>query len=198
MKTQSAMTDEQLALAYVKGDNQAFDELLKRNQSKVFSYIMFVVRNQEVANDLFQDTFMKVITRLQQGKYTDSGKFSAWVMRIAHNMIMDWYRQQKAEPIVSVSEDNDLSRLGSSSFFDSSIESTFVNEQVLRDVRSMMNLLPPLQREVVFMRFYQGLSFKEIAETTGVSINTALGRMRYALLNMRKMAKKHNVVLELA
>ena len=197
MKAQAYMTDEQLALAYVQGNNKAFDELLKRNQSKVFSYIMFVVRNQDVANDLFQDTFMKVITRLQQGKYTDSGKFSAWVMRIAHNMIMDWYRQQKAEPIVSAPEDNDLSRLGSPSLSDASIESMYVNEQVLRDVRAMMNMLPPLQREVVFMRFYQGLSFKEIAETTGVSINTALGRMRYALLNMRKMARKHDITLQL-
>ncbi len=191
------MTDEQLALAYVQGNTKAFDVLLQRNQSKVFSYIMFVVRNQDVANDLFQDTFMKVITRLQQGKYVDSGKFSAWVMRIAHNIIMDWYRQQKAEPIVSGPEDNDLSRLGSTSFSESSIESTFVNEQVMRDVRTMMNMLPPLQREVVFMRFYQGLSFKEIAEMTGVSINTALGRMRYALLNMRKMAKKHDIALQL-
>ena len=191
------MTDEQLALAYVQGNTKAFDVLLQRNQSKVFSYIMFVVRNQDVANDLFQDTFMKVITRLQQGKYVDSGKFSAWVMRIAHNIIMDWYRQQKAEPIVSGPEDNDLSRLGSTSFSESSIESTFVNEQVMRDVRTMMKMLPPLQREVVFMRFYQGLSFKEIAEMTGVSINTALGRMRYALLNMRKMAKKHDIALQL-
>lgn len=197
MKAHASMTDEQLALAYVQGNTKAFDVLLQRNQSKVFSYIMFVVRNQDVANDLFQDTFMKVITRLQQGKYVDSGKFSAWVMRIAHNIIMDWYRQQKAEPIVSGPEDNDLSRLGSTSFSESSIESTFVNEQVMRDVRTMMNMLPPLQREVVFMRFYQGLSFKEIAEMTGVSINTALGRMRYALLNMRKMAKKHDIALQL-
>lgn len=197
MKAQVSMSDEQLALAYVQGNSKALDELLQRNQSKVFSYIMFVVRNQDVANDIFQETFIKVITRLQEGKYTDSGKFSAWVMRIAHNMIMDWYRQQKAEPIVSAPEDNDLSKLGSPSLSDASIESAFVNEQVMRDVRAMMNRLPTLQREVVFMRFYQGMSFKEIAETTGVSINTALGRMRYALLNMRKMARKHNIALQL-
>lgn len=197
MKSFVSMTDEMLALAYIKGDNKAFDELLLRNQSKVFSYIVFVVRDEDVANDIFQDTFVKVITRLQQGKYTDSGRFSAWVMRIAHNMIMDWYRNQKNEPTVHASKDDDFAKYGSSSLPVPSIESIFVNEQVLRDVRNIMNMLPATQKEVVFMRFYQKLSFKEIAEITGVSINTALGRMRYALLNMRKMVREHDVVLQL-
>ena len=190
------MTDEELALSYVNGNNQAFDLLLSRNQSKLFSYILFVVHEQDLANDIFQETFVKVITKLQQGKYIDSGKFSAWIMRIAHNVIMDWYRDNKAQNIIDNSDDNDLSNINSENVFDRSIEDRFVNEQVLCDVKKLMNLLPPTQREVVFMRFYQDMSFKEISETTGVSINTALGRMRYAILNLRRMAKKSKVSLE--
>lgn len=191
------MTDEELALLYVKGDNRAFDELLVRNQSKLFTYIMFVVRDQETANDIFQDTFVKVIMKLQEGKYTDSGKFSFWVTRIAHNVIMDWYRQTKNEHIVEMSEDNDLTNLKNASVMDACREDEIVNEQVMSDVRRMMNALPAPQREVVYMRFYQGLSFKEIAEVTGVSINTSLGRMRYAILNLRRMARKHDIMLSI-
>ncbi|MBO4821085.1 MAG: sigma-70 family RNA polymerase sigma factor [Prevotella sp.] len=191
------LTDEELALAYIDGDNKAFDLLLSRTQTKLFTYIMFVVRDHEVANDIFQETFVKVITKLQQHKYTNSGKFGAWLVRIAHNVIMDWYREQKSEKIVEANEENDLSNLGGNEVLDLNVENQFVNEQVLRDVRKMMNMLPPTQREVVFMRFYQEMSFKEIAEATGVSINTSLGRMRYAILNLRRMAKEHNMVLQL-
>lgn len=190
------MTDEELALSYVRGNNQAFDLLLSRNQSKLFSYILFVVHEQDLANDIFQETFVKVITKLQEGKYIDSGKFSAWIMRIAHNVIMDWYRDNRAKNIVETSDDNDLSNVTGNDITDFNIEDRYVNEQVLRDVNKMMNLLPPTQREIVFMRFYQEMSFKEIAETTGVSINTALGRMRYAILNMRRMARKNKLSLE--
>lgn len=190
-----SMTDEELALLYVKGDNKAFDELLARNQSKLFTYIMFVVRDQELANDLFQDTFVKVITKLQEGKYTDSGKFSYWITRIAHNVIMDWYRMQKNEHIVEPTEDNDLSNLNENSVIDISIESEIVNSQIMTDVKRMMNNLPTPQREVVYMRFYQDMSFKEIAEVTGVSINTALGRMRYAILNLRRIAHEKDIIL---
>ncbi|MBO5185732.1 MAG: sigma-70 family RNA polymerase sigma factor [Prevotella sp.] len=192
-----SMTDEELALLYVKGDNKAFDELLARNQSKLFTYIMFVVRDQELANDLFQDTFVKVITKLQEGKYTDSGKFSYWITRIAHNVIMDWYRMQKNEHIVEPTEDNDLSNLNENSVIDISIESEIVNSQIMTDVKRMMNNLPTPQREVVYMRFYQDMSFKEIAEVTGVSINTALGRMRYAIINLRRMAQEHDILLKM-
>ena len=191
------MTDEELAMLYIEGNNKAFDLLLARNQSKIFSYIVFVVRNQETANDIFQETFMKVISRLQQRKYTTSGKFSAWVMRIAHNIIMDWYRCQSTEHVVECNEDNDLSNIGSGDMLVGSVESQFVYDQVMIDVRRIMNQLPASQREVVYMRFYQDMSFKEIAETTNVSINTALGRMRYAILNMRRMAKEHNVALQM-
>ncbi|MBO4849820.1 MAG: sigma-70 family RNA polymerase sigma factor [Prevotella sp.] len=193
----SKMTDEELALAYIAGDNKAFDLLLSRTQTKLFTYIMFVVRDKDMANDIFQETFVKVITKLQQGKYTNSGKFGAWLVRIAHNVVMDWYREQKSEKIVEPTEDNDLSNLSGNEILDMNVENHFVNEQVMHDVKKMMNMLPPTQREVVFMRFYQEMSFKEIAETTGVSINTALGRMRYAILNLRRMAKEHSVVLQL-
>ena len=197
MEYLNEMTDEQLALSYISGNNRAFDLLLSRTQSKLFTYIMFVVRDHDVANDIFQETYMKVIVKLQQGKYTNSGKFSAWIVRIAHNVIMDWYREQKSEKIVEPTEDNDLSNLGGNELLDLNVENHFVNEQVLSDVRKMMNLLPPTQREVVFMRFYQEMSFKEIAEATNVSINTALGRMRYAILNLRRMAKEHSMALQL-
>lgn len=198
MKNLNEMTDEELAISYIEGNNRAFDILLSNNQRKVFMYILFVVRNRDVANDVFQDTFVKVITQLQQKRYVPNGKFSAWVMRIAHNEIMDWYRDQRNDKIVEAPKDNDLSNVGGADVTLNSIESHFVNNQVLADVKRMMNLLPASQREVVYMRFYQGMSFKEIAETTGVSINTSLGRMRYAILNLRRMAKDHDVQLQLA
>ena len=197
MKNYVSMTDEMLALQYVGGDNRAFDELLARNQKKLYDYIMFVVRDPELANDVFQETFVKVITRLQEGKYTDSGKFSFWLYRIAHNVIMDTFREQKSLHVIEPTAGNDLSKLKSDNIMDINRENQFVIAQVLRDVRHIMDSLPAPQREVVYMRFYQELSFKEIAETTGVSINTSLGRMRYALINMRRMAKQHEIQLTL-
>jgi len=197
MKKFEGVTDEQLALLYVGGDNKAFDELLARTQTKLFTYIMFVVRDHDMADDIFQETFVKVITKLQNGQYTDSGKFQFWVTRIAHNVIMDWYRAQKNEHIIEPTEDNDLTNLKGASVLDTYRETELVNEQVLADVKRLMNALPTPQREVVYMRFFQQLSFKEIAELTGVSINTALGRMRYALINLRRMAKEHKMELAL-
>lgn len=198
MKKLQDMTDEELALSYADGNNRAFDLLLLRNQSKLFSYILFVVHDRETAEDIFQETFVKVITRLQEGRYTVSGKFGAWIMRIAHNAIMDWYRDQASMRIVDTSADNDLSNISGADIFEGNIENRFVNSQIMTDVRRLLDALPPMQREVVYMRFYQQLSFKEIADSTDVSINTALGRMRYALLNMRRMAKANNMVLQLA
>lgn len=197
MKNLTDMTDEELALSYSNGNNRAFDLLLSRNQSKVFSYIMYIVRNRDIADDIFQDTFVKVVIKLQQNKYSTSGKFSAWVMRIAHNLIIDWFREQKNSKVTELSKDNDLSNIKFNSIFAGNIENDFVNMQVLADVEKLMNHLPHNQREVLFMRFYQDLSFKEIAEQTNVSINTALGRMRYAVLNMRKMAKENHTTLAL-
>ena len=197
MENLNLMTDEELASMYVDGDNKAFDLLLSRNQEKLFTYILFVVRDREMANDMFQETFFKVVSRLQQGKYIANGKFSAWLMRIAHNVIMDWYRQQRAQNIVDAPKENDLSNVGST-LLESSREGELVNNQVMEDVRRMMSHLPASQREVVFMRFYQQMSFKEIAEATGVSINTALGRMRYAILNLRRMTREHQLTLQMA
>ena len=198
MKNLQDMTDEELALSYADGNNRAFDLLLLRNQSKLFSYILFVVHDRETAEDIFQETFVKVISRLQEGRYTVSGKFGAWIMRIAHNAILDWYRDQASMRIVDTSADNDLSNIPGADIFEGNIENRFVNSQIMTDVRRLLDALPPMQREVVYMRFYQQLSFKEIADSTDVSINTALGRMRYALLNMRRMAKANNMVLQLA
>lgn len=189
------MTDEELAMLYVEGNNNAFDELLARNQQKLFSYIMFMVHDQEIANDIFQDTFIKIITRLQEGKYTNSGKFSYWMTRIAHNVIMDWFRGRKNEQIAEPNAENDLSNIRNQEILELNRESELVNEQILIDVRHMMNNLPEPQREVVYMRLFQQMSFKEISEVTGVSINTSLGRMRYAILNLRRMAKQNDIML---
>lgn len=198
MKKLQDMTDEELALSYVDGNNRAFDLLLSRNQSKLFSYIIFVVHDRETAEDLFQETFVKVIVRLQDGSYTASGKFGAWMMRIAHNVVMDWYRDMSSRHIVEVTKDNDLSNMGGDDMLEGNIEGRYVNTQVMADVRRLIDTLPPIQREIVFMRYFQELSFKEIAELTNVSINTALGRMRYAIINMRRTARKHGITLQLS
>jgi len=197
MKKFEGVSDEELALAYVKGDNRAFDELLSRTQTKLFTYIMFVVRDHDIADDIFQETFVKAIVKLQQGQYTNSGKFQFWMTRIAHNCIMDWYRQQQSRHIVEPNAENDLQNMKGSAPLDICREMELVNEQVLFDVKKLMDALPATQREVVYMRYYQDMSFKEIAEMTGVSINTALGRMRYALINMRRIAKDNHIELAL-
>ena len=197
MSTFKEMTDEELALLYVNGNNKAFDELLSRIQDKIFTYIMYMVKDEDMANDLFQETFIKAITKLQNGLYTDSGKFVFWVMRIAHNVIIDHYREIKGEHIVEPTKDNDLQNLKGASVLDTFRENEMVNEQVKKDVKRLMEALPESQREVVYMRFFQQMSFKEIAEETGVSINTSLGRMRYALINLRKLTRQHRVNLHL-
>lgn len=197
MNVLSNMTDEQLAMAYIGGNAAAFDLVLARNQQKIYSYILFVVHDRETAEDVFQDTFVKVVMRLQQGRYIPSGKFAAWVMRIAHNVIMDHYRDQHGEGLVDSAANSDVTDSDSMELAEGNVESRYVNEQVYTDVRHMMNMLPPVQREVIFMRFFQDLSFKEIAEATNVSINTALGRMRYAVFNLRRMAKSYGVCLQL-
>ena len=195
MNTLESMTDEQLALAYIDGNNRAFDELPSRSQDKIFTYIMCVVKDEDLAKDLFQETYLKVITKLQGGLYTVSGKFIWWVTRIAHTVIIDHYRAVKSSKIIETGKDNDLSNLNSTSMLDGNRESELSNEQVLKDVKRLMEALPETQREVVFMRYFQELSFKEIAELTNVSINTSLGRMRYALINLRRLSKEHSMDL---
>lgn len=198
MKKLQDMTDEELALSYIDGNNRAFDLLLLRNQSNIYSYILFIVHDRETAEDLFQDTFVKAIAYMQDGRYTTSGKFAGWLMRIAHNTVMDWYRSLAQFHFVEANKENDLSNVSDPSLVVGNIENQYVNSQTLKDVRRLLDMLPMIQREVVYMRFYQQLSFKEIAETTNCSINTALGRMRYAVLNMRRMAKTYGMTLQLS
>ena len=199
MNKLTRFTDEELVQMYVQGNNRAFDELLARTQTGIFSYIIFIVHNEEVANDLFQETFLKAITKLREGKYVSSGKFNAWLIRIAHNTVMDWYRRQKAANIVDTAvEDMNIAQMTDRQLMETSKEDMMANSQVLNDVRSLMAFLPDTQREVVQMRFYQNYSFKEIAEITGVSINTSLGRMRYALINMRRLARENHMQLQFA
>lgn len=197
MSTLKTMTDEQLALAYIDGNNRAFDELLSRNQDRVFTTIMYAVKDEDLANDLFQETFLKVITKLQNGQYSDTGKFSWWLTRIAHNVVIDHFRAQKSSKIVEAPKDNDLSNLRGEAIHNQSRESELNNEQVMEDVKRLVEALPEAQRDVVNMRFFQELSFKEIAEQTHVSINTSLGRMRYALINLRKLTRQYGVNLNL-
>ena len=191
------MSDEQLALAYIDGNNRAFDELLSRNQDRVFTTIMYAVKDEDLANDLFQETFLKVITKLQNGQYSDTGKFSWWLTRIAHNVVIDHFRAQKSSKIVEAPKDNDLSNLRGEAIHNQSRESELNNEQVMEDVKRLVDALPEAQRDVVNMRYFQELSFKEIAEQTNVSINTSLGRMRYALINLRKLTRQYGVNLNL-
>lgn len=194
MNKKSKLTDEQLVAQYAKGENCAFDILLDRYKDKLYSYIFFVVHNEDMANDLFQETFVKAIMTIQQGRYVETGRFGAWLMRIAHNLVIDRFRQERNESLVS-NDQSDGMLLNNARYADETIEMKMVTEQSLEDVKQLMNELPDNQREVVYMRFYQDLSFKEIAEITGVSINTALGRMRYAILNLRRMIEERHISL---
>ena len=196
MEQLNQLADDVLVTRYSEGDNKAFDELLARYQSKLFNYIYFIVRSQEMAEDIFQETFVKAITTIRQGRYTASGKFGAWLTRIAHNMIIDGFRQERNENTVS-NDETGTDLLNDADLCDDNIEMQMINEQTLTDVRRLVDALPDNQREVIYMRFYQDLSFKEIADITGVSINTALGRMRYALLNMRRIVEEKHIVLEM-
>ena len=194
MKIYKDKSDEQLISLYVDGKNEAFDELLERHKDRIFMYIYHSVKNEELANDLFQDTFVKAITTIKQGRYVENGHFAAWVTRIAHNLIIDYYRQVRNENLQST-DDTDFNILNRKELSDVTIEDNLVMSQIHSDVRRLIRTLPRSQREVLVMRYYKNMSFKEIADTTGVSINTALGRMRYAILNMRRLAEEHNIAL---
>ncbi|MBD5270252.1 MAG: sigma-70 family RNA polymerase sigma factor [Bacteroides sp.] len=191
-----SMTDEQLVKAYAQGSNEAFDILLKRHQDRIFNYILRIIKNEDIANDIFQETFVKAILTIKQGRYTENGKFPAWISRIAHNLIIDYYRQEKSENLQS-SDLEDIDILNRKELCEQTIEDIIISEQITSDVKYLIEELPELQKEVLKMRYYQNLSFKEIAEITGVSINTALGRMRYAILNLRRIAAEKDIVLTL-
>ena len=191
-----SMTDEQLVRAYADGQNEAFDFLLKRHKDRIFNYILRIIKNEDIANDIFQETFVKAIMTIKQGRYTENGKFPAWITRIAHNLIIDFYRQEKSENMQSTDLD-DVDILNRKELCEDTIEDVIISQQIREDVKFLIEELPPLQREVLIMRYYQNLSFKEIAELTGVSINTALGRMRYAILNLRRLASEKDIILTL-
>lgn len=190
----TSMTDAELVMAYAQGNNDAFDQLLKKYSDKVFAYIIRTVKNEDVANDIFQDTFVKAILTIKQGRYTENGKFPAWITRIAHNLIIDYYRQTKAENLQS-SSISEVDVLNRKELSEATIEEDIISRQLMEDVRSLIKYLPDPQREVLTMRFYRNMSFKEIAEETRVSINTALGRMRYAVLNLRRIAAEKEIAL---
>lgn len=196
MVKMTSMPDEQLVKAYAQGDNDAFDILLKRHQERVYGYILRIIKNEDIANDIFQDTFMKAIVTIRQGRYTDSGKFPAWISRIAHNLIIDYFRQEKSENLQSCDCD-EVDILNRKELSEDTVEDLIISEQIHDDVRYLIDELPEAQREVLKMRYYRSMSFKEIAEATGVSINTALGRMRYAILNMRRIAAEKDIALNL-
>ena len=194
MKHLSKLSDEELVALYSEGNNQAFDILLDRYQSKLYSYILCSIQNPDLANDLFQETFVKAIIHLRNGKYSESGKFYHWLTRIAHNLIVDQFRCEKNQHTLACDEIgyDFLNKLSMSEMQDSQ---TAGMEQTYRNVELLIENLPENQKTVIKMRFYQGLSFKEISAVTGVSINTALGRMRYALFNMRRMATEQGLTL---
>ena len=196
MKRFDDKSDDQLITLYVDGKNEAFDELLERHKDRVYMYIYHAVKNDELADDIFQDTFVKAITTIKQGRYVENGHFAAWVSRIAHNLIIDYFRQVKNENLQST-DDDESNILNRKELSQSTIEDDMVASQIHTDVRRLIRTLPASQRQVLVMRYYKNMSFKEIADTTGVSINTALGRMRYAILNMRRLAEEHNIVLTL-
>jgi RNA polymerase sigma-70 factor (ECF subfamily) len=188
------LSDYELVGKFVSGSQQAMEILIRRHRKRVFGYILLLVKNHTTAEDIFQDTFVKVINSLKEGKYTDNGRFVSWVMRIAHNLIIDHFRREKQFKTCS-NDDSPIDIFNSPRFSDKNVEEHLVYEQVLSEVRSLVEALPDEQKEVVLLRHYAGLSFKEIAEQTNVSINTALGRMRYALINIRKLMEQKNLSL---
>lgn len=194
------LNDQELVSLYLKGNEAAFEVLLKRHQQKIYGYIFKMVRDSDLTEDVYQDTFIKVINTLKRGKYNEEGKFLPWVMRIAHNLIIDHFRKSNKMPIVgrkktSTNEDDEFDIFDIIKLTDNSIEDDMIEEQIHNDVRELVNHLPKEQRQIVMMRHYKEMSFKDIAETCDISINTALGRMRYALINLRKLVEEKNLIL---
>lgn len=194
MQKLKKLTDDMLVAEFAGGNNPAFDELLERHKLRVHNYILHIVKAGDLADDIFQETFVKVITTVKQGRYNADGKFGSWLLRIAHNAVIDHFRREKAEAQVSTDE-ADYDVLNRRELSGDTIEDLMVDQAIRDDLRNLIRALPREQRQVLVMRYYRNLSFKEIAEKTGVSINTALGRMRYALLNIRRYAAENNIVL---
>ena len=190
----SQLTDAQMVSSYLDGSEYALEQLINRHQLQIFNFINSKINDRDTSEDLFQDTFIKVIRTLKSGAYNEEGKFLPWVMRIAHNLVIDHFRKSNRIPTVGNKEDFDIFQIISDK--SPNAESTLVQEQVLKDLQKLIQELPEDQKEVLIMRLYRDMSFKEIAENTNVSINTALGRMRYAIINLRKLITEHQIILE--
>ncbi|MGM9869448.1 MAG: sigma-70 family RNA polymerase sigma factor [Sodaliphilus sp.] len=196
METLKERSDERLIALYVDGNNQAFDELIDRHKDRVYSYILRYVKNPELADDIFQETFVKAIVTIKQNRYVENGRFSAWITRIAHNLIFDYFRKEKSENLQST-DAGDINILNRKELSEATVEDHIILSQIETDIHRLIMALPDNQREVLQLRYFKDMSFKEIAMLTNVSINTALGRMRYAILNMRKMAEENHISLSL-
>ncbi len=190
----SDLKDYELVNQFIDGKQSSIEELINRHKSRVYTYILLIVKNQELAEDIFQDTFIKVIKSLKKGKYQEKGIFVSWVVRIAHNLIIDHYRKEKHLKTYS-NDDNEIDIFNSPKFSEQNVEDIMIQDQITQDVKKLIDELPSDQKQVILLRHYGGLSFKEIADQTGVSINTALGRMRYALINLRKLISKKSISL---
>ncbi len=193
MINERSISDQELIRQFINGDHNSLETLVKRHQRKVFSYILLIVKDKPLAEDIFQDTFIKVINTLRAGTYNEEGKFLPWIMRIAHNLIIDFFRKSKRMPCIENSEEYDL--FETLNVFEENIEDKLIIAQIHKDVQKLIEYLPDEQKEVLKMRHYSDMSFKDIAEQTNVSINTALGRMRYALINLRKMVNEKEIIL---
>jgi len=190
----SKYSDHELVKQFIDGEQSSFELLIKRHKDKVYTYIFLMVKNSQLAEDIFQETFIKVIKSLHEGRYQENGKFISWVVRIAHNLIIDHFRKEKQMKTLSC-DDHEKELLNSTRFSEMTIEDSIIQDQITMDVRKLVDFLPEEQKEVIIMRHYLDLSFKEIADQTNVSINTALGRMRYALINLRKMVEDKKLSL---
>lgn len=194
MKAQ-VKSDKELIGSYLNGDHNSLERLIYRHQNRIYAYILMIVKDKDLADDLFQDTFIKVINTLRSGSYNEEGKFLQWVMRIAHNLIIDHFRKSNRIPVISNNKNDDFDIFDTIEITDKSIEEQIITDQIHKDLRKLIEYLPAEQKEVLYMRHYAEMSFKDIAEVTDVSINTALGRMRYALINLRKLIAEKNIVL---
>lgn len=194
MQKLKKLSDDRLVSAFSEGNNKAFDILLERHKDRIFNYIYNMVKDEDLANDIFQETFVKAIMTIKQGRYNADGKFASWISRIAHNAVIDHFRQEKTQGTISTDE-ADYDILNRRELAEDTIEDLIIDRSIRDDIRSLIQSLPAEQRQVLIMRYYNNLSFKEIAEKTGVSINTALGRMRYAIINLRRIAEKNKIVL---
>ncbi len=194
MFSTETLSDYLLVQKFIEGDSNSIEVLVNRHKNRVFSYILLIVKNQELAEDIFQETFIKVIRSLKRGKYIENGKFVSWVLRIAHNLIIDHFRKEKLKATIS-NDSSDVDIFNSQKLAEDNVEDHLITSQILCEVKELITELPEDQQQVIYMRHYMDMSFKEIADQTGVSINTALGRMRYALINLRKLIEKKNLSL---